>query len=377
MNKGLTSFRALAFFAVFFFHEGVFNAGYLGVQGFFVLSGFLLTPILIDMKSSLGKKDFFVHFYGRRALRIFPLYYAYLILIASISFLAISQFGYTRLLSMYRFLEQLPWSTTFTYDFYRASKYFKETFLASHLWSLAVEEQFYLIWPLLIFITPQNHLKKLLLLVAAAGPLARLLLAAASAGNMLPYLSPQTDVVIYFLPISHADAFAIGGYFALYGKIRPGYSVWASILLVLVLGLVTSWLSTGMVHWDTLGYGSFMKDSYKYAWGYSVMNLMFAYVLVHIRSGAFMPALLENPLLVYLGTISYGLYVFHLPVIWLIYMTMHRYSNIIQGSTALLVTLIISTISYELMEKRFINLKDKYFARASAHESPGQIQVHR
>ena len=93
MNKGLTSFRALAFFAIFLFHINYFGtghlgiqAGYLGVQAFFVLSGFLLTPILVDMKSNLNKKDFFIHFYGRRALRIFPLYYLYLVIVASVSF---------------------------------------------------------------------------------------------------------------------------------------------------------------------------------------------------------------------------------------------------------------------------------------------------
>jgi len=86
MSRGLTSFRALAFFAIFLFHTldlgnhkvGI-RGGYLGVLAFFVLSGFLLTPILIDMKSSLNKRDFYIHFYGRRAFRIFPLYYSYIL----------------------------------------------------------------------------------------------------------------------------------------------------------------------------------------------------------------------------------------------------------------------------------------------------------
>ncbi len=368
MNKGLTSFRALAFFAIFLYHINPgphyfgLQAGYLGVQAFFVLSGFLLTPILIAMKADLNRKDFFVHFYGRRALRIFPLYYSYLVIVAVISIAAIYLYGPSGTIPLQRFIEQLPWTMTYTYDFFHASDHFKQTPFASHFWSLAVEEQFYLLWPLAIFCTPARHIKKFLLLVIIAGPLMRLVAAMILDSNILPTLR-QTDLAIYILPFSHVDAFAIGGYFSLYGKSRPVYLVWLSILFVLMLGMVTGWLSTGQIQWDQLGYGPFMKDSYKYVWGYSLVNLMFAYVLVHVRDKNFMPSVFENRWLVYLGTISYGLYVFHFPILWLVYTTMYRLPVIAQQSITLLITIIVSMISYELMEKRMINLKDRYFAR--------------
>jgi peptidoglycan/LPS O-acetylase OafA/YrhL len=371
MSKGLTSFRALAFFAIFAYHMNPgpgylgLQAGYLGVQAFFVLSGFLLTPILMDMKSSLGRKDFFLHFYGRRVLRIFPLYYSYLVIVAAISWLAINHYGHSGMEPVDRFIEQLPWTATYTYDFYHASNYFEQTPLASHFWSLAVEEQFYLVWPLAIFFISPRHIRRFLLLVILAGPLVRYLSAAILDANLLPTLR-DTDLVIYILPFSHFDAFAIGGYFALYGKSRSGYLVWLSMLFVVMLGVSTTWLTTRQIQWDQLGYGPFMYDSYKYVWGYSVINLMFAYMLVHVRDKAFMPALFENRLLVYLGTISYGLYVFHFPILWLIYTTMYRFPVIVQQSTALLITVIISSISFEFMEKRCINMKDRYFARATA-----------
>jgi peptidoglycan/LPS O-acetylase OafA/YrhL len=381
MNKGLTSFRALAFFAIFLFHINVLGSGqlgieggYLGIQAFFVLSGFLLTPILVDMKSTLNKKDFFIHFYGRRALRIFPLYYSYIVIVASVSFWAISQHGHSELIAMERlgivaelgrFIEQLPWTMTYTADFYHVSLYSKDSIFATHFWSLAVEEQFYLVWPLAIFFIPSNYLKRFLLLVIVVGPLMRVLLATIFDANMLP-LIPQKENVIYVLPFSHIDAFAIGGYFSLYRKSKTSYLVWVSIFFVLMIGIITSWLSTGQIHWGQLGYKPYMEGSYKYVWGYSIVNLMFAYVLVHIESKTLMPALFENPLLVYLGTISYGLYVFHLPVLWLVYSTVNSYSEIFLASTSLLITVMISMVSYEFMEKRFINLKDKLFAKASA-----------
>ncbi len=371
MNKGLTSFRALAFFAIFLYHINPgpgylgLQAGYLGVQAFFVLSGFLLTPILIEMKANLNKKDFFVHFYGRRALRIFPLYYSYLALVAVISVSAIYLYGPSGTIPLQRFIGQLPWTMTYTYDFFHASDHFQPTPFTTHFWSLAVEEQFYLVWPLAIFFISTKHLKNFLLLVIMAGPLMRFFSVMIFDAHILSTLR-QTDLAIYILPFSHVDAFAIGGYLSLYGKSRPIYLVWLSILLVLMLGIIASWLSTRQIQWDQLGYGPFMKDSYKYVWGYTLVNLMFAYVLVHVRDKTFMPALFENRLLVYLGTISYGLYVFHFPVVWLVYSTMYRLPVIVQQSITLMVTVIISMVSYEFMEKRMINLKDRYFAKASA-----------
>jgi peptidoglycan/LPS O-acetylase OafA/YrhL len=361
----------LAFFAIFLYHINPgpnyfgLQAGYLGVQAFFVLSGFLLTPILIAMKADLNKKDFFVHFYGRRALRIFPLYYSYLVLVTVIAVSAIYLYGQSGTVPLQRFIEQLPWTLTYTYDFFHASDQFRQTPFATHFWSLAVEEQFYLVWPLAIFFIPARHLKKFLLLVIIAGPVVRFISALILDSHILPTLR-QTDLVIYILPFSHVDAFAIGGYLALYGKSRPVYLVWASILSVIMLGMVSGWLSTRQIQWDQLGYGPFMKDSYKYIWGYTLVNLVFAYVLVHVRDKTFMPALFENRLLVYLGTISYGLYVFHFPILWLVYLTMYRLPVIAQQSITLMLTIVISVVSYEFMEKRMVNLKDRYFARASA-----------
>jgi peptidoglycan/LPS O-acetylase OafA/YrhL len=380
MSKGLTSFRALAFFAVYLFHINIygsghlgFQGGYLGVDAFFVLSGFLLTPILLDMKSSLSRRDFFIHFYGRRALRIFPLYYSYLAVVAVVFFLVISQLRHAETIPadsaklidyLGRFINQLPWTMTYTYDFFHASSYYQHTHFATHFWSLAVEEQFYLVWPMAILLIPAAYMKRFLILVIAAGPLIRMLMPVVIGTNMLPILK-QNDLVIYVLPFSHLDAFAIGGYLALYGKSRSGYWVWLTIVLVFMLGVITSWLATKQIHWGELGYAPFMKDAYKYVWGYSVINFMFAYILVNIRNKSFLPVLFENPVLVYFGKISYGLYVFHFPVLWVVYVFMHNSPELVRALTVLGATIMISTVSYELMERRFINAKDTYFARTS------------
>src|SRR5574341_2469271 len=84
MILGLDGLRALAFLAVLGRHTDNFRFGWAGVQLFFVLSGFLITDILIRMKARLPRRDFFLKFYGRRFLRIFPLYYFYLLLVTSL-----------------------------------------------------------------------------------------------------------------------------------------------------------------------------------------------------------------------------------------------------------------------------------------------------
>jgi len=370
VNRGLTSFRALAFFAILLFHidPGTghlgLQVGYLGVQAFFVLSGFLLTPILLDMKADLNGTEFFVHFYGRRALRIFPLYYLYLLIIAGVSFWVLS-YEHLRIIPLTRFTAQLPWTVTYTYDFFHASNHFEHTLFATHFWSLAVEEQFYLVWPLAIFFIPARLLKRFLLGVILAGPLLRFVMAMIFDAHVLP-VNNLTDLAIYVLPFSHVDAFAIGGFMALYGKSRPVHHVWLYILFVVMLGVITAWLTTGKFKWDEFGYAPFMKDSYKYVWGYTLVNLMFAYILVNVRDKVFLPELFENRVLAYLGTISYGLYVFHFPVCWLIYSRMYNVPVIEQQFAILLITILISMASYEFMEKRMIKLKDRYFARRSA-----------
>src|SRR3990170_4520337 len=82
MIPGLDGLRAIAILLVFASHSDLVEFGWVGVQLFFVLSGFLITNILLEMKKSLPGGKYFIKFYGRRFLRIFPLYYFYLILMA-------------------------------------------------------------------------------------------------------------------------------------------------------------------------------------------------------------------------------------------------------------------------------------------------------
>jgi len=360
MSKGLNSYRAIAFFAILLLHLGWFEPGYLGVQAFFVLSGFLITPILVDMKSRLNKKSFFTHFYGRRALRIFPLYYVY---IAGIS-LIYMVFKLDNIPDMYHCYSQLPYTLSYTYNFYFATDYHGFSRACSHLWSLAVEEQFYIFWPFVIYFVSDKKLKPLLLWLIFLGPVWRFFIYFITKNQLLDFLHERWDIIIYVLPFSHIDAFAIGGFFALYRKKITMLKTSVIIVSALIVTLLSEIITAEKPAAYYAEFTHFMSDAYQFVWGYSLANFVFAVMLIQIREKAFFSALFENSILCYLGTISYGLYIFHFPIQSFLHGTLTSLPIIWVDIMILLSTLLISALSYELMEKRVVGLKDKYFSRS-------------
>lgn len=139
--------------------------GHWGVRMFFVLSGFLITGILIKCRDSIdqSRKDQWLiikNFYIRRCLRLMPIYYL-TILVTSILF----------------FSEVKPlliWHLTYTSNFYFFWHQWEP--YTSHFWALAVEQQFYLVWPFLILLTPRKYIAKLISITILIGPLFRLLM---------------------------------------------------------------------------------------------------------------------------------------------------------------------------------------------------------
>ena len=173
MIPGLDGLRAIAFLFLFLLHGEYLGFGWLGVQLFFVLSGFLITDILLKMKEKLPFKQYLIKFYIRRFLRIFPLYYFFLLILTGISFYFISINYKTSVMQVV--LDQAGYTFLFIYNFFSASNKFQPSPLIQHLWSLSVEEQFYIFWPLLIFITPTKNIKPLFIAGMISGPLFRLL----------------------------------------------------------------------------------------------------------------------------------------------------------------------------------------------------------
>src|SRR5258706_935958 len=363
MIPGLDGLRALAFLAVLGRHTDNFKFGWAGVQLFFVLSGFLITDILIRMKTLLPRRNFFIKFYGRRCLRIFPLYYFYLsILFCFIIILPYLNFNPLQKELGESFWNQIRYAVSYLYDFYRAGANSTPSHFFYHLWSLSVEEHFYLFWPLVIFFTPEDKRRRLFLAIIALGPLLRICVKILA--QVQPALFGDPALTIYVLPFSHVDAFALGAYISQFEIPYPRLQWTALLIVVPALGILSQYPATGKFALSTFGYDIPLYHSYEEIWGYSLLNYFFAVTIYCvIRTGLFI-RVLENQVLRYLAKISYGLYVYHQAIIWFIPQLHLPFQP---GSVqlyffALSSTIFVASLSYYLIEKPINNLKDKFFS---------------
>ena len=373
MIPGLDGLRAIAILLVFFYHGGQLLSGWTGVQFFFVISGFLITDILLRMKERFPAREYFIKFYGRRCLRIFPLYYFYLLLMLGVTAWLISIDFKPKIMQL--FWDQLPWAATYTYDFFHASSFFKLSNFLTHFWSLSVEEQFYLVWPLVILLTPKKHLKKVFLGAILLGPVFRILLTLLYRARPFPFLSEDLPLAIYALPFSHLDAFGFGAYISRFDFPKPKWQFLALLILVPALGFGSQWLFAGRFGpWTALGYSLPLANGFKQIWGYSLLNYFFAVLIYGVVREGWLVKLLEFPPLRYLGKISYGMYVYHYAILWFtkIGMSVSQSESVRLQAVwlALGLTILVSSLSYHLLEKPLTDLKDKFFATAAESSGP-------
>ena len=291
----LDSLRAIAVFAVMIHHWvpgflGFETLGDLGVRCFFVLSGFLITGILLRARagvdagrSTLGHQ--LTQFYIRRSLRIFPIYY--LTLVVGV------------MLGMQLVRDTFWWHAAYGSNVYFALRGEWRGYV-SHLWSLSVEEQFYLIWPILVLALPRRRLP-----VLFAGGIA---IAIATRAGLAASLGAGHLAIKVLLPCT-LDALVCGAVLAWFFSTRPGdagpgrlpYRRWFPLVAVAFGGVVLL---------QNLGWGGAVLT----VLGPLMEAIFFAgligYCAVGISGGV--GWILNLPGLQYIGRISYGLYLYHL-----------------------------------------------------------------
>ncbi len=266
----------------------VAHAGWLGVDLFFVLSGFLITGILLHKKS---KPRYFSDFYRRRILRIFPLYYFSLFL-SVFAILVIDQQPHR----LYTGYDSLGWYFAFIPNIALALKndwLWQTNWVGlSHLWSLAVEEQFYMVWPLVVMILPRKGLLALCVAILA----------------MSAWIRIETDVVFgqkwsiasYVLPYCRMDGLAAGSLLAILnmqGWLKPVrfQRDLARDFTVAAFMLTFYMLVAGNSHWR----------------GTWVALTFLGMVYFALDAKGPIRKLCEWRFLMHIGTYSYGMYIFH------------------------------------------------------------------
>ena len=317
----------------------VVNLGWAGVDLFFVLSGFLIGGILLDARESA---NYFQVFYRRRVCRIFPLYFAFL----AVYFLFAARFSRPVDLPD-AFHLPIPWATyaTFTQNFWMAVRNnWGENPLAPS-WSLAVEEQFYLTLPALIYFVKPAKLKWVLAGGIVLAPLVRLAI----------FLSnPSRPIAMAFLLPCRMDSLLFGVATAYFLR-RPGAfeylrahrrQVWS------VLELLTALCALFLFRFSSSMYSPAMTLV-----GYDLLGLMFAAVLVAALVEESFARILQAKWLMGLGGISYGVYLVHPLTFDISKALLNRAtpSALISGTLGVFLTIVIAKCSWEYFEKPIVN----------------------
>ena len=352
----LDGLRALAVLAVCWhhwmpkrFHLGL-NWGAIGVDLFFVLSGFLITGILLDCRAHVESGSQSVaftarRFYARRFLRIFPLYYAAL-LVATVAL----PLAPGTLLSLW----------TYTFNLYGAFAGGLSGTLVSHFWSLAVEEQFYLVWPWVVLCLSRRGVLWATLAALALGPLSRhLMFTNGFAFDATRMITP-----------SCLDLLCGGALVALLARAR-GVAELAARPATRLFGLAASALALWGVWIQTRVEGQAGATALDVLVVYSRWPFFAWLVLLAARGlpGVLGRGLASRPL-GYVGQISYGVYVFHAFALVLDRFGLAAFHPLVRLPVYALVTLVLATLSWRFFEAPINAFKDRfpYRARPAAAE---------
>jgi peptidoglycan/LPS O-acetylase OafA/YrhL len=311
--RGLDFMRAVAVLLVLADHSGLYRLGPLavfdggfGVEIFFVLSGFLITKLLCDEVDRTGSISFRA-FYWRRAARLLPAFYLYLL------------GGAAMLLLMHR---DLPWGAIATASFYTINYYQAftgaEPHYLSHCWSLAVEEQFYLLWPLLLAFVLR---KKLGLIGALATAIVFLWLL-----RLLFVVLGASDEYLYRALETRADQLAVGCLLAALmrdAQWRGRIEAFVGMGWIVPVAILAAILFSLTLHGTLFG---------KYVIAYSLepvlVALMIPVAIISANGAGASARMLNDPVAVMIGRVSYGVYLFH-P--WVI----HPIRHLIERATGL------------------------------------------
>ncbi|MEG0983047.1 acyltransferase family protein [Algoriella sp.] len=320
-----------------FWNVPFFNViGKLGVVLFFVLSGFLITYLLLNEEKNTNKINV-KRFYFRRVLKIWPLYYF-------IIFLSYFVFPYISVLSIDNIQNEVISVKTFLLYIFMLPNLVLSNFgvvpYASQAWSIGTEEQFYLIWPLLFILFRKN--KMLLMLSVIIGYIGVKYYLTINPKNLFGIN------LLDFWNTFNIDCMAIGGLTAILSFkkskvlncINNNYVFYLSTLIVIILMIFG--VNFGFFH-------------------YEIYAILFAIIILNLATNKALEVILENKMFNYLGGISYGIYMYQsIAIVIAIKLSIYFNLELLIYPVSLSLTLLFSHLSFNYLEKPFLKLKNKF-----------------
>lgn len=331
----------------FWFLQRYLFFGWLAMDIFFVLSGFLITDILMN---SMGRPSYLKNFYARRILRVFPLYFVFLALMIFV----VARIPGTS--SMQYATEHQAWFWTFTQNWLLIFRNPGGENALNHLWSMAVEEQFYLLWPLAVALVRRP--KPLMVILGV-------LLVGFSCFRLWLWMRQVDGFAYYnFFLFTRIDGICIGCMVALLQQIN--FKFLGKYMALIVLGFA----GINFIFYDVNLHN---QNSFPYLGliGFSTFSMIFGLLVYDItnQQTPFFSRMFDLGFLKLIGRISYGTYIFH----WPLYLLLNGWMQTLlmrwlpdfpaMFATSAIITIMaygLGYLSYRYFEGYFLNMK-KWF----------------
>ena len=348
-RPSLNGLRGVAIIFVLFSHGGMVNGGFgfFAVNTFFVLSGFLITCLLVEEYDKTNDVSL-RRFYFRRALRLLPALAVMLVVFVAFSFLIDP---YKR--AVHEMYEAL--STFFYFSNWARIYHFGRHLSLAHTWSLSVEEQFYILWPgILLVLLSRTTRSSLLCWVSLAvflAVVARIGLFMLDTTNLSGNVLPVSPTRLMAGTDARADSLLLGCLAALLisSDVLPqkgGFKIFLKIAAT-ASGLGLLWLGT---RWEF--------SANMICWGWLAGSVFAVMLILHLVSGTrgWLHWIFENQILVYIGQISYGLYLWH----YFILIAMQQHQLPWKNMLYLMPVIPIVLMSYYFIEKPCLKFKKRF-----------------
>lgn len=307
-----------------------FAFGWEILQLFFVMSGYLITSILVNDKK-YKFKEFANRFYMKRFYRIFPLYFFFIFLIFVVGYITKSS-NFWQDLKLWEELKQ-NWGYLFSYTYnlkewfnFKAIQAYDISPITQHLWSLSLEEQFYIFYPIIVYFLSNRNLKIALVTIVVVSPFLRLggfLYLDANIPASYPQIADFNKNyligwILHRNTLFQLDALALGGCLALFNFDwikKPVRLFWIIFSVFLVVVFFNAYLDVhngiSLTLRDALMEHTLLGRNYQCFYLYTLVNVLMASLII-VTFGQKNPfKIFEWPFFIKMGQISYGLYVYH------------------------------------------------------------------